>query len=405
MKFVISSTLFLISFSVYAGECDKFQISKADLNNPRAIEKMPEIVLTHYQQTNVTDNDFIADISLLRKAQSTPKKIWWTLTDSSNKKMKNFDDSMESGKACAEELFSKTYDMNDRPLPVEPVLREVRSGDLEQIAKSRISEEKKKSLVEQLKLQKLYLEGHKNPIRADQFAYMIDQIMIDGLLEGITPKYGTIHEWSKEFKSSKAAKYSLMAKFSKLLMALSRGETSQYMLSGAEEQLEEWILSQEISSLYPHDLIRTSYRINDGDMYLTLLTIENVLNRYWRVHNRQDLPVTIRLRPIINSFGMDGDNFGSWYHLFGIMLYGYAEGPLNSKAIGSIESLGSHVLSGFADERQEDFVNSKGSIIGARVARSIRAESYEKIGSDKSRLDPSYYLDLNEDFSKRIEKL
>jgi hypothetical protein len=405
MKMIISTIAFSLSLSVYAGECDKFQISKADLSNPLAVEKMPEIILTHYQQPKATESDFVADISLLRKAQSTPKKIWWSLTDSSNEKINAFVKDMESGKKCAEELFIKTYDANDKSLPVAPVVRQVRGRDLEQIAKSNISEEKKNALAEKLKLNKIYLEGHENPIKAKEFAYMIDQIIIDGFGEGITPKYGMVHEWSEEFKSSKVKKYSVMGKFSKLLIALARGETSQYMLSGSEEQLETWILDQEINSLYPHDLIKASYRINNGDMYLTLLTIENVLNRYWRVLNRQDLPVTIRLRPIINSFGQDGDNFGSWYHMFGIMLYGYVEGPLSARAVGGVESLGSHILEKFEDEKQEDFVNSQGAIIGARLARSIRASGYQEIKRDKSRLSPDYYLNLNEDFSKRIEKL
>lgn len=405
MKTIITTVLFSLSLSVYAGECEKFKISKADLNNPRAVEKMPESVLTHYQQAEATESDFLADISLLRKGQSTPKKIWWKLTDSSNKKVDNFVADMSNGRGCAEELFSKLYDANDKSLPFPAIERQVRNRDLEQLAKSKISEEKKIALTEKLTQQKIYLEGHTNPIKAKEFAYMIDQIIIDGLVDGITPKYGKVHEWSEEFKNSKSKKYSVMGKFSKLLIALARGETSQYMLSGTEEQLESWILDQEVNSLYPHDLIKASYKINDGDMYLTLLSIENVLNRYWRVHNRRDLPVTIRLKPIINSFGQDGDNFGSWYHMFGIMLYGYVEGPLSARTVGGVESLGSHILGKFEDEKQEDFVNSQGAIIGARVARSIRADGYMEIRRDKSRLNPNYYLDLNEDFSARIEKL
>lgn len=405
MKTLISTVIFSLSISAYAGECEKFNISKADLKNPLAVEKMPESILTHYQQVEATESDFVADISLLRKAQSTPKKIWWKLTDSSDSKVNNFVKDMTSGRGCAEELFTKLYDANDKSLPAAKVERVVRSRDLDQLAKSKISDEKKATLTEKLQQRKIYLEGHTNPIKAKEFAYMIDQIIIDGFNEGITPKYGTIHDWSAEFKASKSKKYSAMGKFSKLLIALARGETSQYMLAGTEEQLESWILDQEVNSLYPHDLIKASYKINDGDMYLTLLSIENVLNRYWRVHNRQDLPVTIRLKPIINSFGQDGDNFGSWYHMFGIMLYGYVEGPLSARTVGGIESLGSHILGKFEDEKQEDFVNSQGAIIGARVARSIRGNGFQEIKRDKSRLNPSYYLDLNEDFSARIEKL
>lgn len=402
MKNII--VLIFISFSLplYSSECDKFNLNKEDLNDPELIARIPLPVIAHYQQGEVLEKDILGDFSLLKKAKTASKKIFWTLKNQDHK-IKIFEEMVESGKGCAEELFSKTYNQKNQDVLLS--LKAVRSNDLQQVTNSHLSEDQKKILTSKLEAHKIYVEGHQNPIKTKKFVLMVNQIMIDELENGITPKYGKIHDWSNEFKKSSLAKKSVLAKFGKLLIALSRGETSQYLISGTEERLEEWILSNDLNSIYPHDMLKSSYQINNGDMYLTLLTIENVLNRYWRINDRENLPITKRLKPIINSFGGNGDKFGSWYHLFGIILYGYAEGPISGKIIGTIESMGSHILGKFEDEKQEDYINSVGGIIGGKIAHSIKNLTFEKIKSDSTRLSADYYLDLNEDFSERLENL
>jgi hypothetical protein len=401
MKIFLTTTLLLLNLNLLANECDQYKVTKEDLLNPMKIEQIPEAILAHYQQSEFRPIDTIGDFSLFRKAASTPKKIYWTLTNNL-KKRNQFAEKISKGKNCAEELFEITY--NDNPNSSNTINRKVREKDLQQILESDLSEDKKVAIVAKLQSFNIYLEGHSNPIKTNQFVDMIQMIIAKGYEKGINPSFGQPHDWSDEFKNSNLAKKSIMASFSKVLLALSRGETSQYLLSGHEIELEEWILEKEIESLYPHDLLEKSYELSKGDMYLTILTIENVLNKYWRANNRATLPITIRLKPIINSFGSNGDVFGAWYHLFGMMLYGYVEGSVSGKTVGTIETLGSHILSKFEDEKQEDFVNSKGGVIGGRIAHLIKSKNQIKIEIDENKLNPEYYLNLNENFIERLKK-
>ncbi|MFA6237957.1 MAG: hypothetical protein WC635_11555 [Bacteriovorax sp.] len=398
-KLIFLFTLFF-SHALLAGDCEKFNISKDQLENVFIVENIPEEILSHYQQTVPMEKDLVGDFSLLKKGMSTPKKIFWSVKGDSSKAV-SFAEKISSGKACAHELFPKIYGEEKQSFLAPST--DIRENDLLQIEKMGANEDQKNSLVSRLKAGKIYFEGHVNPIKKENFVLMVNQIILDGFEKGISPKRGTIHDWSDEFKNSDLAKSTMFSKMSKLLVALARGETSQYLLSGTEKKLEEWILQKELNSIYLHDMLSASYQINDGDMYLTLLTIENVLNRYWRIGNRENLPITRRLRPIINSFGSNGDTFGSWYHLFGMILYGYAEGSLSAKTIGTVETIGSHILGKFEDEKQEDFINSTGGVVGGRIARSIRHLKFDKMKSDSNRLKADYYLNLNEDFSERLK--
>lgn len=248
------------------------------------------------------------------------------------------------------------------------------------------------------------LEGHKAPFKVKNLTLMMEQVIAEEhQLTGLTPKLGTVHEWSPEIKKQLKKKFFLFGRFSKLLMALSRGSTSNFMVTGTEEQLTDYILARPVNSITLEEMFRTSYRINQGDVYLSLLTIENLLARYWLTPKRTKRAFTTKLKDITN-YNYRTDKFGSWYHLFGIMLYGYAEGGLKSTIVGTLETWGSHILGGLQDEKQEDYINRRGGPVGGRLRKFIEKKEYEKFELNKTYLEEEFYLDLDEDFSKRLEK-
>jgi hypothetical protein len=247
------------------------------------------------------------------------------------------------------------------------------------------------------------LEGHKAPFTVRNLSLMMKQVITEEYQNGLIPKVGEIHDWSPEIKRKLRSKFPFFSRLSKLLIALARGVTSYYMVSGQEEELKNFILSRPENSISLEEMFRASYRINQGDVYLTILTIENVLSRFWTDKDREKRAITTRLKDITNYY-YKTDKFGSWYHLFGIMLYGYAKGSLAAVTVGNIETMGSRIMSRFEDERQETYINSRGGRVGARIHRFIEKKAYEKFDLNEEYIKEEFYLNLNEDFSKRLKK-
>ena len=247
------------------------------------------------------------------------------------------------------------------------------------------------------------LEGHQAPFKVKNLSLMLKQVISEEFRNGLVPSLGEIHEWSPEIKSKLKRKFIVFSRFSKLLIALSRGVTSNFLVTGREEELAKYILSRDINSIGLEEMFRLSYRINKGDVYLSLLTIENVLSKYWLDKNRSKRAITTRLKDITN-YNYSTDKFGSWYHLFGIMLYGYAHGALASTAVGNIETMGSQIMTGFDDERQESFINSRGGRVGARINKFVKKKAYENFELNDKYKEEEFYLNLNEDFTKRLKK-
>ncbi len=248
------------------------------------------------------------------------------------------------------------------------------------------------------------LEGHQAPFKVKNVVMMMKQVIAEEhQLNGLKPQAGTVHEWSPEIKKQIRKKFVIFSRMSKLLVALSRGGTSFYMVTGTEDTLKEYILTRPENSITLEEMFRASYRINQGDVYLTLLTIENLLSRFWLTPQRSKRLITTKLKDITN-FNFRTDKFGSWYHLFGIMLYGYAEGGFKAKLVGNIESAGSLVMSKFHNEAQENFINARGGPIGGRLRKFINQGESETFTLNKKYLEEDYYMDLDEDFTKRLEK-
>ena len=116
--------------------------------------------------------------------------------------------------------------------------------------------------------------------------------------------------------------------FSKLLTSLSLGVTSKFMMTPNDQDLRSWLESQNFASVSLEDIFKKSLELQKGDLYKTILSIENVLSEYWRDKKRETLRQTASLQSITNYCPgtHKEDIFGSWYHLFGTMLLGCVEG-------------------------------------------------------------------------------
>lgn len=270
-----------------------------------------------------------------------------------------------------------------------------------------VPEDEKQRLLVQLRNSKLHIEGRINPFRKKEMLNMYKQIIAEERANGIEPFFGEPHEWSPEFRQYCRDKGEMIPLvFTKLLTALASGVTSRHFKTGQESALIEYILSRGDASVTMDQLFRRAYQLHNGDVYLTILAIENILGDNWRHPERDKLAVTRKLANISNFYQGRGDKYGAWYHFHGIMLYGYVRGGLRAALIGGIETAGSHVLGSAhdgADEQQEDYVNSTGGKIGARVAKAVNGKQYEGFTPDKNYCDPNVYLDLSEDFRDRIE--
>lgn len=288
-------------------------------------------------------------------------------------------------------------------------LREEKANELlEKYPHFKPKEETKNIIVEdyvtvRVEDEPIELEGHEAPFRVKNVALMMKQVIVEELANGIEPKRGTVHKWSPQIIKELRKKFIVFSRMSKLLIALSRGGSSSYLVTGTEDQLKDYLLNRPQNSVTLEEMFRASYRINQGDVYLTLLTVENILSREWLRPGRSKRALTTKLKDITN-FNYKTDKFGSWYHLFGIMLFGYAEGGLKAVAVGNIETVGSQIMGRFADERQETYINSRGGRIGANLRRWLKRGGQKTFEPNKEFLQEVFYLDLDEDFTKRLEK-
>lgn len=154
---------------------------------------------------------------------------------------------------------------------------------------------------------------------------------------------------------------------SKLLCALGLGATNLVMPTGKEAELKAWIMEQPPGSIELHQLFREAYRLNEGDLYATLLSAENVLCEGLYDPDRQDREVTTRLSYLRSDSAPLGDNFGSWYHLFGSALYSLMRPEWKARAVMAVEGAGSLILEG--SDPQEDHINQLGVHLGVGLRR------------------------------------
>jgi len=243
------------------------------------------------------------------------------------------------------------------------------------------------------------LEGRENPIKIEEFRNMLMEVIAEERASGIAPGLGTPHRWSPQILRSHSS-LDLALNRSKLLIALAVGVTSQFMVSGTEEQLKAWIMSQPDNSITLEQMFREAYRENQGDTYLTLLSIENVLAKYWRVPEREDLPFTRKLQSFTITYGAPKDRFGTWYHFFGIMLYGYVYGRKAAENVAGWEVFMGR-LYGRRGEYQKEWINRVGADLGHDLREDVQEWKY-MAPVDPWRLEADYYLNRQGDFRDRL---
>ena len=216
----------------------------------------------------------------------------------------------------------------------------------------------------------------------------------------LTPHMSHEHRWSVSATKRIAAFWQRVARFvtgkqtdipaphflrSKLFLILSCGWTSRYAITGHEEALSRYILAQKDRSVELHEVFEVSYVLNKGDVYQTLLTAENVLAGNPYRDDRANDPLQKKLVYLRNDSDERGDNYGAWYHFFGIALYGSVRAPWTSHLTGEIESLGSIVLEG--KDPQEDHINRLGAKFGDHLERMVADKTYEKPLKENERTD------------------
>ena len=166
----------------------------------------------------------------------------------------------------------------------------------------------------------------------------------------------------------------------KLLICLACGWTSRYCVTGQEDALSQWIMLRPDRSVEPHELFSESYRLNRGNIYLTLLTCENILTKMPFRPGRERDPMQLKLAYIRNDSAPLGDNYGAWYHFFGAALYGFMRTQALSTFVVDVESFGSFFYEG--PDRQEDFLNRSGAIFGSELRTMYESAAWCLVPSD-----------------------
>lgn len=303
---------------------------------------------THYQQSEFKLEDQKGDAHLIRKLDQVPMKLLQALVKSS-------------------------------------------------YPQAEIEKEKElKALEEAKKGEAGYKIGKTVPIDVDRLVNKCREIIL-GYYPNIVPTIGEEHRWSPEakryltygfwhrfgrhvFRKQKEFPSPLFLR-SKLFLLLACGWTSRYAVTGNEKALTERLMKYPDRSVQLHHMFMESYVLNRGNIYLTMLTAENVLaGDPYRVDREND-PVQKKLAYIRHDSVEMGDNYGAWYHFFGIGLYATVRTGLVSRSVAEIESLGSLFLEG--KDKQEDYINRYGAIFGKRFKKMLKDNSWKTpLGKD-----------------------
>lgn len=123
------------------------------------------------------------------------------------------------------------------------------------------------------------------------------------------------------------------------------------------------------------DVLKESYVLNRGDIYLTLLTAENVLGRDFFDADRANRPLQKKLQYIRNDSKPEGDNFGAWYHFAGLALYSLVRPEWMAKSVAAVETFGS--LFTEKSDKQENHINRLGAEFGSKLKKMIKEETWK----------------------------
>ena len=307
----------------------------------------------HYQQTEYMPVDPKGDAFLIRKIDTVPMKLLQSLVKSSypqaeiekEKELKELEEAMEKGKVS-------------------------------------------------------YKIGKTVPIDVDRLINKCRHI-IYRYYPKITPTLGSEHDWSPDAKKyllygfwhrlgrhvfGKQREFpSPLFLRSKIFLLLACGWTSRYAVTGQEQALIERLMKYPDRRVQLHHMFAESYILNKGNIYLAFLTCENILaGDPYRVDREND-PLQKKLAYIRHDSKDIGDNYGAWYHFFGISLYGVIRSGFASRSVAEIESLGSLFLEG--KDKQEDYINRYGAIFGKKFKKMIKKETWKTPLNKNDRTD------------------
>jgi hypothetical protein len=178
---------------------------------------------------------------------------------------------------------------------------------------------------------------------------------------------------------------------SKLFLTLACGFTSRFLRTGKEEELESRLMAYPDKSVRMDDMLRESYLLNGGDLYLTLLTGENLFSRDIYTKDRAQLPLQKKLQYIRNDSSPEGDNFGAWYHFLGTALFALKRSKLAAKSVALVEAAGSLFLEG--PDRQETLMNLRGADFGHTLKKMVQHKSWMNPPAPQAQLT---YMHLDE---------
>ena len=163
-------------------------------------------------------------------------------------------------------------------------------------------------------------------------------------------------------------------KQSKLFLCLACGWTARYCITGTEDALTERIMSYPDRNLRIEELFAESYVLNRGNVYMTLLACENVLAGHPHRPDRDSDPLQRKLSYIRDDSEELGDNYGAWYHFFGIALYSMLRTRTVAILVANTESMGSFFMEG--PDRQETLINHYGALFGRELRKMIVRERW-----------------------------
>lgn len=180
---------------------------------------------------------------------------------------------------------------------------------------------------------------------------------------GLHASFGRIHTWSTGRTSG----------LSKIIMALATASSSRFLYVGHEEELIEWIKTRPDNSVSIEALFHKSYILNGGNVYLTLLTIENVLSDATFEENRENTAVN---RKLADLYAGSPNKFGDWYHMFGTMLAGYVGEP--ARLIAKLYGIYRRISRGEAAEKATMAADKVGADMGVEL-RGLVSEKDEEV--------------------------
>ncbi len=365
--------------------------------------RLADPLWAHYRQTEVRPRDPAGDYSLALWVATTLRKVGLKLGGPLGlQDLRRLEQRVAPAAPCAELIFGAPAWVWPRySIPAWVPDRR----DQDRIREIGAAPEVQRRLLVELASGQWTFHTSRSPVDVPAFAAMLDQVLREESRDGaLVPRPGTPHRWDPGSFALLDRRFFPVTRFSKLLIALARGELSRYAVTGQEEALRAFLRSQPEQSVTHDRLFRQALRLNQGDVYQALVTIEGVLSQFWRDPSRERIDFIRALEPYANAFGSNSDTFGTWYHFYGVLLLGYVEGGAWARKVGQIESLGSGLLSPGVDKTQKRWVNRLGGDIGSRLRRSVESRTWSQGADDPRLLERASYLRTDPEVRRRIEQ-